>query len=170
MNPSWCWCFRILTVLFLEVLPCSECFPPHCSRKCGPSCNDAAHRKTPFSCDLRQPLELIPGKLLLALLSYSFLRTKGQSDDWNGGEWCSDWGRVLQWIGSHLKFRKIVNLTLFFLCAVLLFALHFTLQGWHISFSVFPPPNSEIAAPLCSQQFFSFKTMRCLSTAAMDVS
>ena len=72
-SPPWSWCLCIITMLFLTVLLCSECFPPHCSCKCGPSCNDAAHRKTHFSCDLRQPLELIPGKSFLAFLSYAFL-------------------------------------------------------------------------------------------------
>lgn len=72
-SPPWSWCLYIVTMLFLTVLLFSECFPPHCSCKCGPSCNDAAHRKTPFSCDLRQPLELIPGKSFLSFLSYAFL-------------------------------------------------------------------------------------------------
>lgn len=108
-SPPWSWCLYILTMLFLTVLLCSECFPPHCSCKCGPSCNDAALRKTPFSCDLRQPLELIPGKPFLAFLSYAFLWTDGQSDGWRGEERNNDWDGVVQWLGAHLKFRKIVN-------------------------------------------------------------
>lgn len=107
-SPPWSWCLYIVTMLFLTVLLCSECFPPHCSCKCGPSCNDAAHRKTPFFCDLRQPLELIPGKSFLAFLSYAFLWTDGQSDGWRGEEQNNDWERVVQWLGAHQKFRKIV--------------------------------------------------------------
>lgn len=151
-------------MLFLAVLLCSECFPPRCSCKCGPSCNDAAHRKTPFSCDLRQPLELIPGKPFLAFLSYAFLRTRGQSDDWSGEERSDDWGRVVQQLGGHLKFRKIVDPVLF-LCAVLLFALQFARQGRHVRFSVAPLPNSKTAALLCSWQLFP---SRLLSTAAVE--
>lgn len=143
------WCLYILTVLLLMVLLFSVCFSPHYSYKCGPSCNDAAHRKTPFSCDRRQPLELIPGKMFLSFLSYAFLQTHGQSDDWGGEEWSDDWGRVVQWLGSHLKFRKIVS-PMLFLCAVLLFALQFTQQSRHISFSVTPFSNSKIAPLLCS--------------------
>lgn len=108
-SPPWSWCLYIVTMLFLTVLLFSECFPPHCSCKCGPSCNDAAHRKTPFSCDLRQPLELIPGKSFLSFLSYAFLWTDGQSDGWGGEEWNNDWERVVQWLGAHPKFRKIVS-------------------------------------------------------------
>lgn len=143
------WCLYILTVLLLMVLLCSECFSPHYSYKCGPSCNDTAHRKTSFSCDCRQPLKLIPRKMFLSFLSYAFLWTNGQSDDWVGEEWSDDWERAVQWLGSHLKFRKIVD-PMLFLCPVLLFALQFTQQSRHISFSVTPFSNSKIAPLLCS--------------------
>lgn len=132
---------------------CSECFPPCCSCKCGPRCNDAAHRKTPFSCGLRQPLELIPGKPSLAFLSYAFLQTYGQSADWRGEEWSHNWGRVIKWLGSHLKYRQIVSLVLF-LRTVMLFALQFTPQGRHISYSLASFPCT--AAVLCSALGFYF--------------
>lgn len=34
-SPPWSWCLYIVTMLFLTVLLCSECFPPHCSVNVG---------------------------------------------------------------------------------------------------------------------------------------
>lgn len=100
---------------------CSECFPTCCSCKCGPSHNDAAHGKTPFSCGLRQPLELIPGKLSLAFLRYAFLRTYGQSADWRGEEWSHNWE---QWLNDRAVTWNIGKLSVTCFSCVLWCCLH----------------------------------------------